>query len=167
MPRYCPGRDLPERPYRPGQQPHPSTLAAPPWPREEWDGDAATLASNTEYRWGLDLFNHHDYWEAHEVWEELWQQSVPDTPVRALLQGLIQCAAALLKASSGQFAGGSRLADKALVKLDRVLEAGPDPHAGLALGPFVDAFRDFWAAPRDRDLAAAPRLILICTRRTL
>ncbi|MER9007639.1 DUF309 domain-containing protein [Mesorhizobium sp. M0862] len=25
------------------------------------------------FRWGIDLFNHGYYWEAHEAWEPLWQ----------------------------------------------------------------------------------------------
>ncbi|TGQ49534.1 DUF309 domain-containing protein, partial [Mesorhizobium sp. M1C.F.Ca.ET.210.01.1.1] len=24
------------------------------------------------FRWGIDLFNHGYYWEAHEAWEPLW-----------------------------------------------------------------------------------------------
>lgn len=158
MQRYCPDRTFPERAYQPGQGPHPSTLPAPPWQREEWDLDAATLVWNAEYRWGLDLFNHHYYWEAHEVWEELWQHTVRNTLVRTFLQGLIQCAGALLKASTGQHTGCSRLSAKALPKLDRVIAAGPDPFAGIALRPFTDAFRDFCAA--STDMATAPRLLL-------
>ena len=159
MPRYCPHRAFPERAYKPGQGPHPSTLPSPGWQREEWNGDASTLVSNAEYRWGLDLFNHHYYWEAHEVWEELWQQTARGTLVRAFLQGLIQCAGALLKASIGQHTGCSRLATKALAKLDRVLEASPHPYAGVALAPFITAFREFCAALCD--LSAAPRLPLV------
>lgn len=158
MPRYGPHRAFPERAYMPGQGPHPSTQPAPPWEREEWNGDASTLESNAEYRWGLDLFNHCYYWEAHEVWEELWQHTARGSLVRAFLQGLIQCAGALLKASMGQHVGCSRLAAKALAKLDRVLGvAGPEPYAGLELGCFVEAFREFCAAPRE---LAAPRLAL-------
>jgi hypothetical protein len=35
----------------------------------------ATEASLTSdaFLWGLDLFNHYYYWEAHEAWEGLWQ----------------------------------------------------------------------------------------------
>jgi uncharacterized protein len=32
----------------------------------------ASLSSDA-FGWGLDVFNHGYYWEAHEAWEGLWQ----------------------------------------------------------------------------------------------
>lgn len=43
--------------------------------------------------WGIELFNHGYYWEAHEAWEGLWRKAARETAERNLLQGLILLAA--------------------------------------------------------------------------
>lgn len=45
------------------------------------------------YREGIRLFNAGEFFQAHEVWEELWRESTG--PKRKFLQGLIQAAVAL------------------------------------------------------------------------
>jgi hypothetical protein len=47
----------------------------------------ASLSSDA-FLWGLDLFNHGYYWEAHEAWEGLWQVADRDGPLRVLFKGL-------------------------------------------------------------------------------
>jgi len=44
-------------------------------------------------RLGVDQFNRGEFYAAHESWEEVWRSTRPEP--RALLQGLIQVAAAL------------------------------------------------------------------------
>lgn len=44
-------------------------------------------------RQGVDCFNRGEFFEAHEVWEEVWRSNVPEP--RTLLQGLIQVAAGM------------------------------------------------------------------------
>jgi predicted metal-dependent hydrolase len=64
---------------------------------------------------GLTLFNEHEFWHAHEAWEELW---LPATGERkTFLQGLIQLAAAYHHVRRGTFRGAVRLFDAALAKL--------------------------------------------------
>jgi predicted metal-dependent hydrolase len=41
---------------------------------------------------GIALFNNREFWEAHEAWEEIWQNHPEDG--RFFIQGLIQLAAA-------------------------------------------------------------------------
>lgn len=43
-------------------------------------------------REGLDRFNRGAFYDAHEVWEDVWRSNLPEP--RTLLQGLIQVAAA-------------------------------------------------------------------------
>ncbi len=43
----------------------------------------ASLCSDA-FLWGLDLFNHGYYWEAHEAWEGLWQVADRDGPLRMI-----------------------------------------------------------------------------------
>ncbi|MEO8431753.1 MAG: DUF309 domain-containing protein [Acidobacteriota bacterium] len=66
---------------------------------------------------GRALFNAGRYFDAHEVWEEVWLSETGER--RRLLQGLIQIAAALHKAAGGGPASGCvRLLDAGLDKLD-------------------------------------------------
>jgi predicted metal-dependent hydrolase len=66
---------------------------------------------------GVALFNAHQFWHAHEAWEELWLHSSGDDKV--FLQGLIQLAAAYHHVQRGTLRGGVRLFDAALRKLER------------------------------------------------
>ena len=110
---------------------------------------------------GRALFNRGEYFEAHEVWEEAWL--VETGSVRRVLQGLIQIAAALLKAGRVEHPSGClRLLDAGMKKL----EAGDDAESGLALVPFLSALRELrpsvvaWAAGGSEPPHAAsfPRL---------
>jgi predicted metal-dependent hydrolase len=57
------------------------------------------------YLYGLDLFNHGYYWEAHETWEDLWHACGRQGLTADFLKGLIKLAAAGVKARE---AGGIR-----------------------------------------------------------
>lgn len=62
------------------------------------------------YLWGVDLFNHGFYWEAHEAWEGIWRGfDRAETPAH-FLQGLIKLAAAGVKVREGVPAGVAGLA---------------------------------------------------------
>jgi len=63
--------------------------------------DLDGLATHDDFRYGVDLFNHGFPWEAHEAWEPLWFAAPGERPERALLQGLIHAAAAVVKARAG------------------------------------------------------------------
>lgn len=87
---------------------------------------------------GRALFNAGRYFEAHEVWEALWLTESGER--RRLLQGLIQLAAALYKASEGGSARGCvRLLDTGIAKLDGI----PDRATGLALARLRRDLRAF------------------------
>jgi predicted metal-dependent hydrolase len=65
---------------------------------------------------GVALFNSHEFWLAHEAWEELWLASKGDR--RQFLQGLIQLAAAYHHVKRGTSPRGAvRLFDAALNRL--------------------------------------------------
>ena len=53
------------------------------------------------------LFNDGDYFEAHEVWEDLWAESHGRT--RAFYQGLIQAAVGLCHFGNGNLRGAAKL----------------------------------------------------------
>lgn len=65
---------------------------------------------------GVEHFNAHRFWHAHEAWEVPWLEAEGD--LRTFLQGLIQLAAAYHHVQRGTFRGGVRLFDAALKKLE-------------------------------------------------
>lgn len=56
---------------------------------------------------GIDHFNRQEYFDAHEVWEDLWHKSAGAEA--GFLKGLIQAAVALYHLHRGNRAGGGRL----------------------------------------------------------
>ena len=152
--RYCPRRSFPKVPYRPGLGPRP--VDAHDSDLDAWDGSAKHLLANSEFRWGIDLYNHSYYWEAHEVWEELWILADKQSGARLLVQGLIQCSGAALKALIGQSEGCARLSFKGLAKIE---SATSEPcFAQLELENFAMKFREFSAARNES--AEPPKLVL-------
>lgn len=153
--RYCPRRSLPQTPYLPGQGPRPS-LDSEELHADAWDGSGRGLLVNSEFRWGVDLYNCGYYWEAHEAWEDLWRLADKQSSPRLLLQGLIQCSGAALKGLVGQNEGRARLGLKGLAKLEA---ATSEPYfAGLKLENFRMEFRQFCADQSDS--AAPPKIVL-------
>lgn len=59
------------------------------------------------YLAGICFFNQGDYFEAHEVWEDLWAQAVG--PERRHYQGLIQAAVCLHHFGNGNLRGARKL----------------------------------------------------------
>jgi hypothetical protein len=53
--------------------------------------------NEVRFQYGIDLFNTGHYWDAHESWEEIWQElgDEPEDDWEILLRGLIQIAAGL------------------------------------------------------------------------
>jgi uncharacterized protein len=59
------------------------------------------------YLAGIQFFNAHDFFEAHDVWEDLWADSNGDS--RRFYQGLIQAAVALFHFTGGNLGGALKL----------------------------------------------------------
>jgi hypothetical protein len=67
---------------------------------------------------GRQAFNRGEFFEAHEFWEEVWNEI--DDPDRTWVQGLIQIATGLHKLASGRPDVCLTLLQKALAKLTEV-----------------------------------------------
>ncbi|MFZ3331003.1 MAG: DUF309 domain-containing protein [Candidatus Acidiferrales bacterium] len=87
---------------------------------------------------GLAHFNARRFFEAHEVWEEIWLTE--DEPERTFLQGLIQIAAAFHHYRRGNPEGAESLLAAGIVKITRY----PDDHRGLAIEDLRAAAK-WWA----------------------
>ena len=69
-----------------------------------------------DYKRGWQLFNKHQFWEAHEAWEAVWRRRPEES--RIFFQGIIQLAAAYhLLLIKPRFGGMMRNLDKAEEKL--------------------------------------------------
>jgi predicted metal-dependent hydrolase len=133
-PRLLPDRPFPAYAYLPGRQPHPV---------RDRDGhsygiEPATIApeaalGSEAFQWGVDLFNHGYYWEAHEAWEGLWQAARGSPRHRLLFKALILLAAAGVKLREGKRVPAARHATRAAATL-RKLPAGPDGSFATSLG---------------------------------
>lgn len=81
----------------------------------------------SELERGAALYHAGELWEAHEVWEHLWRELPREDPRARALRGLIQVAAAGLKAREGRAAGVASLTAKAAGELRA---AGQDVELG-------------------------------------
>lgn len=91
---------------------------------------------NPDYLYGVDLFNHGFWWEAHEAWESVWHTTDKDGAYGQCLQGLIQISAAFIKWHLKQPDGLIRLYAIGRGRLEAVA-AGHDVFLGFDLKEFL------------------------------
>lgn len=106
---------------------------------------------------GLEHFNARQFFEAHEVWEEIWLAEVE--PERTFLQGIIQIAAAFHHFGRGNSEGAESLLAAGIVKISRF----PNDYHGLAVED-LRVTAKWWARklgerknPGDRDIPVIRR----------
>ena len=71
--------------------------------------EGAVSEYDPRYVAGVEFFNNCDFYEAHDIWEELWADY--RGPSRAFYQGLIQTAVALHHFGNGNIRGAVKLYD--------------------------------------------------------
>ena len=142
--RYS-SRPLPQVAFVPGVSTRADRPTAPPPRPGSVDLDA--LATNDDFRFGVDLFNHGFPWEAHEAWEPLWFAAPRDRTERALLQGLIHAAAAAVKAKAGAIDAARGFVDSACEHLALTTSTVIDAPAVIAA---LSAWADDLAQPAPR-----------------
>jgi uncharacterized protein len=104
-----------------------------------------------EFQRGVALFNQRKFFDAHEVWEDVWRAAPTDE--KKFLQGLIQVAVALHHHSHGNVDGARSL----LARAQRNLSPYPESYAGVDLS----ALRRQLAACENA-LASGPPAAVIC-----
>jgi predicted metal-dependent hydrolase len=82
------------------------------------------------YLAGVLFFNEHDFFEAHEVWEDLWGETFGTE--RRFIQGLIQAAVGLLHFGNGNVRGAVKLFHSSRDYMARV----ESPYRGLEIAAF-------------------------------
>jgi predicted metal-dependent hydrolase len=93
---------------------------------------------NEKFQRGVTHFNAREFFEAHEVWEEIWLVEVE--PERTFLQGIIQIAAAFHHYCRENSDGAESLLAAGIVKLSRF----PAHHRGLEIEELREAAKR-WA----------------------
>ncbi|HXG13346.1 MAG TPA: DUF309 domain-containing protein [Gemmataceae bacterium] len=146
-PRLVPERDLPPYAHVPGRTPHPGSEprghGAPPERIAPIDPDRWQAC--IPYLYGIDLFNHGYYWEAHEAWEALWHACGRGGPIGNFLKGLIKLAAAGVKVRQGQPSGVRDHAQGARELFEQTArQRGGEEHRylGLHLGELIRFARE-------------------------
>lgn len=111
---------------------------------------------------GLAAYEAGEYYEAHEKWEEIWNDEENDDH-RRFLQGLIQIASAIHKLTHDvEPRGALRLLDRALEKTDGL----PETHGGIALASLREGVTQFRkeaeravaSGVKSLDLSLVPRI---------
>ncbi len=141
--RYAADVPFPSYSYVPGMWPHPvrdprghsfglHEAQKPPIDPDHWD-------QSPSYLYGIDLFNHGFYWEAHEVWESLWHAAGRTGPTADFLKGLIKLAAAGVKVREARPNGVLRHARRAAELFAQARSAlGVDRFLGLRFTDLED-----------------------------
>ena len=80
---------------------------------------------------GIELFNSCEFFESHEVWEDLWKDE--QGPSRRFYQGLIQAAVALHHFGNGNIRGARKL----FISFQGYLGPYQPRHLGLDLDKFI------------------------------
>jgi uncharacterized protein len=104
---------------------------------------------------GVTDFNAGRFFEAHEVWEELWL-SAPE-PEKTFLQGLIQIAAAFHHHGRGNACGRQSLLTAGIAKL----AACPDEFRGTAIAKLrreVEAWQELQQTGKGRTPQHVPKI---------
>jgi len=143
IPRYS-QRSFPRYRYVPTLHPHPvidpkghsykKEEEKPEYlPPEKWK-------QNDHYLYGVDLYNHGYWWEAHEAWETLWLTTQKTDLEGQFLQGLIQFSAALLKLYSGSNRGFENLFREANKRLQFCIKELSEQNRKQLMGLDLEAW---------------------------
>jgi uncharacterized protein len=89
---------------------------------------AEELSPEAQFARGIELFNTKEFFECHDVWEELWHEERGEA--RRFLQGMIQAAVGCYHLSNGNTTGAVSQFTKSLEKLEEY----PTDYYGLQLG---------------------------------
>ena len=109
----------------------------------KWNSDDWRL--NEDYLYGIDLYNYHFYWEAHEAWEGLWLASVKRSSEHMFIQGLIKMGAALLKVRMASYQIQDLIGARTLSKsgMELISSVGLSKFMGLDIESYLKSYSDY------------------------
>ena len=89
-----------------------------------------------EFRVGIQMFNAREFFEAHEVLEDLWRDAVG--PHRDLYQGILQIGVGFHHLLNGNHHGATTLLERGIVRLTKL---EPDDCQGVDCASLINAAR--------------------------
>jgi predicted metal-dependent hydrolase len=98
---------------------------------------------SARYLHGIQVFNRAEFFEAHEVLEDVWRAS-PE-PEKKFFQGLIQIAVGLHHYGNGNLVGAGSLLARAASNLSKY----PENFGGIKLGPLLNRIAEWQQALAD------------------
>jgi predicted metal-dependent hydrolase len=101
--------------------------------------DPICIEYDARYLAGVLFFNQRDFFQAHEVWEDLWSDT--QGPDHRFYQGLIQAAVGLYHFRNGNVRGAVKLYHSSRA----YLHPYPSPHQGLDVAAFWEKMRRCFA----------------------
>ena len=106
-----------------------------------------------ELQRGIDLFNRGEFFEAHELLEDVWRAAAGEE--KKFLQGLVQLAVAFHHHSTGNQRGMRSVMARGMKNLEGQVEG----FCGIRLNPLMQSLR-IWceAVDNGRPLPAIPRI---------
>jgi len=106
-----------------------------------------------ELQRGIDLFNREEFFEAHELLEDVWRAAAAEE--KKFLQGLVQLAVAFHHHSTGNQRGMRSVMERGMKNLEGQVEG----FCGIRLNPLMQSLRS-WCQAMDngRPLPAIPRI---------
>lgn len=110
--------DLPLQPYISGETPRPVTEPLAGLGIQPYSLSEVPLMENQFFLYGVDLYNHHYFWEAHESWELVWKLE-ENSIIKDMIKGLIQAAGGYLKILHGLERGTRKLWHRSSLYLSR------------------------------------------------
>ena len=166
-PRLVPDQSFPRYAYIPGQTPHPTRDPAGhsygARPASSRPPDPENWQACRDYLYGIDLFNHGYYWEAHEAWEGLWVACGRRGLTAQFLQALINLAATGFKARWGSARGMKANAETTTYLFKSVMrriESSRLHHMGLDVRLLGDYANSIAKRPLTDKAAASDRELL-------
>ena len=113
------------------------------------------LAPSPEFLHGIDLFNRAEFFDAHEVLEDIWRAA--PAVEKKFLQGIIQVAVALYHHGNGNSAGARSVLRRAFRNLSRY----PEGFGGIRLAELLSSISE-WQRAMDEDtpLPPLPKIVL-------
>jgi predicted metal-dependent hydrolase len=113
-----------------------------------------TALSDEKYQLGIRHFNAREFYDAHEVWEDVWRES--DGVEKRFLQGLIQAAVALHHHSTGNVVGACSLMERARKNLAQC----PAEFGGIRAGKLLGELGEWRSAlVSGKSALAIPRIV--------
>jgi len=91
------------------------------------------------YRRGIQLFNREEFYDAHEVWEDVWREA--EGREKKFLQGLIQVAVAFHHHSTGNVTGARSLLGRA----EKNLAGYPEEFLGIGVADLLESLTKWQA----------------------